>query len=105
MMSDFQDKVLDATAKIPEGKVSTYKEVAKAIGKPNAYRAVGNALGNNPHPVKIPCHRVVRSDGRVGGFGLGTDRKIELLRSEGIEIKDGKIDLEKYLAENLNSEG
>ena len=54
--------------KIPEGEVRTYKEVAAAIGKPNSARAVANACGKNPRPIEIPCHRVIRSDGRLGGY-------------------------------------
>ena len=54
--------------KIPKGKTKSYLEVAKAIGKPKAVRAVANAVGKNPYPIKIPCHRVVRSDGKLGGY-------------------------------------
>ncbi|KXA89632.1 cysteine methyltransferase [candidate division MSBL1 archaeon SCGC-AAA259A05] len=104
-MPDFQDKVLRMTSKIPKGRVTTYKELAKSIGKTRAYRAVGNALRKNPHPIRIPCHRVVRSDGDVGGFGLGKEKKIELLKEEGVEIRNGKVNLDKYLIKNLNSEG
>ena len=60
----FQIKVWNYLKKIPKGKVKTYLEVAKAIGKPKAFRAVANAVGKNPYPPKIPCHRVIRSDGR-----------------------------------------
>lgn len=60
----------------------TYKEVAAAIGSPTAYRAVGNALNKNPRLGEVPCHRVIRSDGHVGGYVLGAKKKIELLRKE-----------------------
>ena len=74
--------------KIPEGEVSTYKEIALAIGKPNSVRAVANACGKNPLPIKIPCHRVIRSDGCLGGYsgegGASTKRK--LLKKEGISL-------------------
>lgn len=60
----------------------TYKEVAMAIGLPKAYRAVGNALNKNPFAPKVPCHRVIRSDGTIGGFASGTKKKIELLKRE-----------------------
>ena len=84
----FQIKVWNAISKIPKGKVKTYKELARSIRKPKASRAVANACGKNPFPIKIPCHRVIRSDGRLGGYsgkgGIKTKRK--LLRSEGVFI-------------------
>ena len=64
----FQLKVWNYLMKIPKGKILTYKEVARAIGKPKSYRAVANAIGKNPYPPKIPCHRVIKSDGSTGGF-------------------------------------
>ena len=68
----FQLKVWNYLEKIPKGKVKTYLEVAKAIGKPKAFRAVANAVGKNPYPPKIPCHRVIRSDGSIGGYSRVT---------------------------------
>lgn len=88
---------MELVSKIPKGKVTTYKEVARALGCPKAYRAVGNALARNPHPLKIPCHRVVKSDGKIGGYRLGSRRKARLLVNEGVEIKDGKVELKKYM--------
>ena len=86
--TDFQIKVWNAISKIPKGKVKTYNELARSIRKPKASRAVANACGKNPFPIKIPCHRVIRSDGRLGGYsgkgGIKTKRK--LLRSEGVFI-------------------
>ena len=84
--TDFQIKVWKEIKKIPKGKVKTYKELAKAIAKPNASRAVANACGKNPYPVKIPCHRVIRSDGRMGGYSGkgGTMMKKKLLKKEGV---------------------
>jgi|TARA_B100001142_G_scaffold50152_1_gene47398 methylated-DNA-[protein]-cysteine S-methyltransferase len=86
--TDFQIKVWNAISKIPKGRVKTYKELARSIRKPKASRAVANACGKNPFPIKIPCHRVIRSDGRLGGYsgkgGIKTKRK--LLRSEGVFI-------------------
>ena len=81
--------------KIPKGRVSTYKIIANKIGT-NACRAVGNACRRNPNPPTIPCHRVVRSDGGIGGFagetyGKQIKKKVILLKKEGIEIKNGKI--------------
>ena len=86
--TDFQIKVWNAISKIPKGKVKTYKELARSIRKPKASRAVANACSKNPFPIKIPCHRVIRSDGKLGGYsgkgGIKTKRK--LLRSEGVFI-------------------
>lgn len=95
MSMGFQEKIFKTIKKIPKGKVITYLEVAKEINCPTAYRAVGNILNRNYDP-KIPCHRIVRSDGRVGGFRQGTKAKIKKLQKEGIKIYKGKIDLEKY---------
>ena len=81
-MTDFQEKVYGVVRKIPKGKVLTYKEIAAAIGNPKAYRAVGNALNKNPFR-EVPCHRVIRSDGKVGGYARGTKKKTELLKKEG----------------------
>ena len=85
----FQIKVWNYLKKIPKGKVKTYLEVAKAIQKPNAFRAVANAVGKNPFPPKIPCHRVIRSDGKIGGYSGkgGIIEKRRLLASENIFIK------------------
>ena len=75
----FQQKVWNYLRKIPKGKVKTYKDVAKAIGKPLATRAVANAIGKNPYPRKIPCHRVIRSDGSLGGYsGKGGIQKNDI---------------------------
>ena len=82
--TNFQLKVWNYLKKIPKGKVKTYLEVAKAIGKPKAFRAVANAIGKNPYPPKIPCHRVIRSDGSLGGYSGkgGISEKRRLLNSE-----------------------
>ncbi|MDB9760877.1 methylated-DNA--[protein]-cysteine S-methyltransferase [Pelagibacteraceae bacterium] len=74
--------------KIPEGEVKTYSQVAKAIGKPTAVRAVANAIGKNPYPTKIPCHRVIRSDGSLGGYSGkgGVETKKILLKKEGVKL-------------------
>ncbi len=81
----FEKKVLLATYKIPYGEVRTYKHIAKLVGNPNASRAVGNALRKNPFPIIIPCHRVIKSDGSLGGFFSGLDIKKRLLDIEGNE--------------------
>jgi len=77
---------------IPKGKVTTYKEIAEFLGT-KAYRAVGVALSKNPYAPELPCHRVVKSNGEIGGFsaGGGVSAKIELLKEEGVEVKDGKV--------------
>ena len=82
----FQIKVWKAISKIPKGRTQTYKEIARLIGKPKASRAVANACGQNPYLIKIPCHRVIRSDGNIGGYsGKGGMReKKRLLKNEGV---------------------
>ena len=82
----FQLKVWKYLKKIPRGKLKTYSEVAKGVGKPLATRAVANAIGKNPYPIKIPCHRVIRSDGSLGGYSAkgGVKKKKRLLKKEGI---------------------
>ena len=84
----FQIKVWKYLRKIPKGKLKTYGEVAKGIGKPRAARAVANAIGKNPYPPKIPCHRIIRSDGSIGGYsGLGgVKKKKKLLKKEGFSF-------------------
>ena len=80
----FQKKVWLELTKIPKGETKTYKEIAISIGHPLAVRAVANACGKNPHPIKIPCHRVIRSDGKLGGYSApgGTATKRRLLKEE-----------------------
>lgn len=82
----FQRQVLDKTAEIPAGQVRSYAWVAAAIGRPRAVRAVGTALGRNPIPLLIPCHRVVRSDGHIGDYGLGPPAKLAVLTAEGVDV-------------------
>ena len=85
----FQLKVWNYLMKIPRGKVKTYLEVAKAIRKPKAFRAVANAVAKNPYPPKIPCHRVIRSDGSIGGYSGkgGLQQKRRLLKLEKVLIE------------------
>lgn len=91
MKKSFKEKVLVIVQKIPKGKVLTYKHVAEKAGSPNASRAVGSILKNN-NDKNIPCHRVIRSDGKTGGYNgllnkkVGTKSKLEILRSEGVKI-------------------
>ncbi|MDO8495501.1 MAG: MGMT family protein [bacterium] len=85
-MTKFQEKVYKVVSGIPKGKTLTYKEVAKLIGSPKAFRAVGTALNKNPFLGAVPCHRVVRSDGKAGGYVLGTKKKLELLKKELVQV-------------------
>jgi methylated-DNA-[protein]-cysteine S-methyltransferase len=76
--------VYDIVAQIPEGKVTTYGDIARALGHPGASRRIGRILNRNPNPVTIPCHRVIKSDGKLGGYVFGTIKKKELLKKEGL---------------------
>jgi methylated-DNA-[protein]-cysteine S-methyltransferase len=87
-VSDFTRRVLEATATILYGETVTYGEIARVIGMPGATQAVGNALGANPVPIVIPCHRVIRSDGSMGWFTGGPEIKRALLRLEGIDFPE-----------------
>ncbi len=95
----FNQSVYAMAALIPMGKVSTYGAIAKAIGSPGGARAVGNALGANPNPIVVPCHRVVRADGGLGGYsgGEGPVTKAKLLAREGVPVSAGRVDLGKFL--------
>jgi len=91
--TEFERKVLVATYRIPRGKVSTYKRIAEKIGKPKAYRAVANALHKNPlHPI-VPCHRVVRSDGKFGGEKNAAASRRKDVEEEGVPIQKGAVNL------------
>jgi len=92
----FNEKCYEKLKQVPKGKVTTYKHLAEALGS-KAYRAVGNVMNKNPYAPKVPCHRVLKSTGEIGGFAHGPKKKITMLKSEGIEIKDGKVDLNKFL--------
>ena len=89
----FQKIVWNCIANIPEGKVLTYQELAKEIGHPNSFRAVASACGKNPHIQEIPCHRVVRKDGGLGGYSAkgGIKRKKYILETEGHKFNKDKI--------------
>ncbi len=88
--TEFEREVYAACSRIRKGRVSTYAEISRAIGNPGASRAVGNALNKNPFR-KVPCHRVVRSDGKVGGFARGGREKQNILKKEGLIIEKGRI--------------
>ena len=84
-------KVYRKLLKVPKGKVTTYGELAKAVGLKNGQRIIGMIMKKNPYPVIVPCHRVVKSDGKIGGYAYGEIVKSKMLANEGIKIKDGKI--------------
>ena len=88
--TNFQKLVWDEIKKIPRGKTISYKEIAVKIGRAKSYRAVANACANNPQLIVVPCHRVIRSDGKLGGYmgKKGIERKKQLLKKEGIKFKD-----------------
>jgi len=86
LCSDFQQKVLRAEHQFPRGSISTYRKIAEILGNPGGARAVGSALGNNPFPIIIPCHRVVRTEGTLGGYQGGREMKKTLLEMEGIRF-------------------
>jgi methylated-DNA-[protein]-cysteine S-methyltransferase len=93
----FNQKVWAMTARIPEGKVVRYGDIARALNC-TAYRAVGNALNKNPYAPGVPCHRVVGSDGSLTGFAGGLEKKCELLKREGLTLREsGKIELKDAL--------
>jgi len=88
--TNFRNKVYKVVKQIPKGRAMTYTMVAQKAGYPKAWRAVGNILNKNKDP-KIPCYRVVRSDGKVGGYNKGTRRKISLLKKEGVVIEKRRV--------------
>jgi methylated-DNA-[protein]-cysteine S-methyltransferase len=93
----FDERCYDLLLQIPKGKVTTYREIAHALGT-KAYRAVGQAMNRNPNLVTVPCHRVVKSNGYLGGYASGKSRKLELLKQEGVDVSEnGHIDLSKFL--------
>jgi methylated-DNA-[protein]-cysteine S-methyltransferase len=93
----FNEQCYTLLKEIPRGKVVTYADIAHKLGG-KAYQAVGNAMAGNPTLILVPCHRVVNSDGRIGKFALGTEKKISLLKEEGIVLDDERlkiVDLDK----------
>ena len=90
-----EDKVYKKLLEVPSGMVTTYGELAKAVGLKNGQRVIGRIMNKNPYPVIIPCHRVIKSNGKIGGYAWGEKIKTNMLSKEGIKIKNGKIvDLE-----------
>ncbi len=94
--NSFNSKCYTLLKKIPRGRVTTYKNIAEALGS-GAFRAVGNAMNRNENAPLIPCHRVVKSNGELGGYAGGLAKKIKLLETEGVPVSDGKIDLSRYM--------
>lgn len=96
---NFFELVYEAVAQVPQGKVTTYSAIAKYLGNPRASRAVGWAMRQCPYPnSRVPCHRVIKADGSVGGWSSedGIKTKIELLKKEGIKVKQERVDLSNY---------
>ncbi len=91
MKKSFKEKVYEVVAKIPKGEVLSYKQVAVLAGSKNASRAVGNIMNKNPDTKIVPCHRVIKSDGTVGGYAYGAEAKIKKLKEEGLKIENGKV--------------
>ncbi len=90
--SDFKRRALTKLCKVPLGSVVTYQGLASAIGAPDGQRAIGNAMGSNPVPIYVPCHRVIKSDLSIGNYGGGVERKLKLLRAEGFAVgKDLRV--------------
>jgi methylated-DNA-[protein]-cysteine S-methyltransferase len=90
-----EEKIYKKLLEVPKGKITTYGELAKAVGLKNGQRVVGKIMNKNPYPVIIPCHRVIMATGKIGGYAFGEQIKTNMLNDEGIQIKNGKIlDLE-----------
>lgn len=98
-METFDEQCYGLLRKVPKGKVTTYKVLAEKLGS-KAYRHVGKVMNKNPYSFNkngdVPCHRVIGSNGDLVGFAHGLKKKTEMLNSEGVEIKNGKVDLKKY---------
>ncbi len=93
-----QQKIFKKLLEVPKGQITTYGELAKSVGLKNGQRAVGKIMNKNPYPAIIPCHRVVMSTGKIGGYAYGEHVKIKMLNDEGIIVKNGKIvDLENVM--------
>ncbi len=88
--NSFNERCYELLKLIPQGKVTTYSEIARALNT-KAWRAVGSAMAKNKNLLIIPCHRVVRSDGTIGQYALGADKKAELLLHEGVDVSNGKV--------------
>jgi methylated-DNA-[protein]-cysteine S-methyltransferase len=94
---NLEEKVYKKLMEVPKGQVTTYGELAKAVGLKNGQRLIGRIMNKNPYPVIVPCHRVIMSSGKVGGYAWGEKIKTNMLTKEGIKIKDRKIDDPKII--------
>jgi methylated-DNA-[protein]-cysteine S-methyltransferase len=99
------DEVYELLKKIPAGKVTTYGDIAKALGNPSASRIIGKILGQNPNPILVPCHRVVMSNGKLGGYAYGTIKKRGLLEKEGLSFSNGIVTEFPKVRISLSSNG
>ena len=88
---NLDEKIYKKLLEVPKGQITTYGELARAVGLKNGQRVVGKMMNKNPYPVIIPCHRVVMSTGKIGGYAYGENVKIKMLNDEGLEIQNGKI--------------
>jgi len=89
---NLEQKVYKKLLNVPKGQITTYGDLAKAVGLKNGQRLIGKIMNKNPYPVLIPCHRVVMSTGKIGGYAYGEHVKIKMLSDEGIEITNGMIE-------------
>ena len=89
---NLEQKVYKKLLNVPKGQITTYGDLAKAVGLKNGQRLVGKIMNKNPYPVLVPCHRVVMSTGKIGGYAYGEHVKMKMLSDEGIQIIDGKIE-------------
>jgi len=95
---NIKQKIYKKLLEVPKGQITTYGDLAKAVGLKNGQRLIGKIMNKNPYPVIVPCHRVVMSTGKVGGYAYGENIKTKMLNDEGIQIKNGKIlDLENRI--------
>jgi methylated-DNA-[protein]-cysteine S-methyltransferase len=88
---NLEDRVYKKLLEVPPGMVTTYGELAKAVGLKNGQRVIGRIMNKNPYPVIVPCHRVIKSNGQIGGYAWGEKIKTNMLSKEGMKIKNGKI--------------
>ncbi len=88
---NLEQKVYKKLLEVPKGKVTTYGDLAKAVGLKNGQRTIGRIMNKNPYPVIVPCHRVIMSDGKIGGYAWGEKIKTKMLSQEGVRISNGKI--------------
>ena len=89
---NLEQKVYKKLLNVPKGQITTYGELAKAVGLKNGQRVIGSIMNKNPYPVLVPCHRVVMSTGKIGGYAYGEHVKMKMLSDEGIQIINGKIE-------------